>query len=594
MNLCLLKSAALAVLVTLAAPAPALAESGEADFGGEAEQASRPPIGLEGIELEELESGYDPQPRRFIIPPYYEERGKRVTFRTLFPLYFQRERVGKGARSDLGVMPFYWRYREGEASADVYFPLYWRFRRPSLDTDIVLQTYYSRGENRYDFGFGPLVFFGEDRDQKSEYQVVPPLFWRFVDGDEMFTLAGLYYHDRDGRDYDLGLPPLFFSGRERDEAYTLVLPPLFWHFRDDLAYETTSVLPPFFFRTREHGWSAGLLPLLYFAHDRDWGRALIAPLYYYSRWGEGRSHYLFPLLSYYRRSPTLSQGGVAAFYHWYREKGDHLQMYTPLLWRWGNERTDDDSWMVPPLFYRHDSPVADDTMVGLVYWNFHEHHRERTFSLMPLFAHHWKLYEDNYRTWIAPTFDFGKKPGGYHFWLHPLFYVGKQKRSRHLVLAPLLWHFADEADRDTVVFPFWWNFRDLEHDALNRVIFPLWWQFDDRKRLKLRHVFFPLWWDFRREQKGERTWVAPPLVWHDRDEDNEMTGVLNAVWNEGEVKDESFWTFRLFPFFACGDPPVPEEEGAYWSVLEGLVGWRRQGRTRELKLFWIPFDLSED
>jgi hypothetical protein len=41
-----------------------------------------------------------------------------------------------------------------------------------------------------------------------------------------------------------------------------------------------------------------------------------------------------------------------------------------------------------------------------------------------------------------------------------------------------------------------------------------------------------------------------------------------------------------------GKPPAPE--GAYWSFLWGMAGWRRQGSTRELKLFWIPIDLSDD
>jgi hypothetical protein len=299
-------------------------------------------------------------------------------------------------------------------------------------------------------------------------------------------------------------------------------------------------------------------------------------------------------LSYYRHAPKLSQGGIAAFYHWFDEEGDFLRMYSPLVWWWGNRHTHDRSWLIPPLFYRHDSPVADDTMVGLIYWNLHEHHRERTFALMPLFGHNWSLYERRWRTWVFPTIDFGVKPGGYHARLHPLFYRGKDKRSSHLVLAPIVWRFVDEEDRNTVLFPLWWNFRDIEHDQLSRVFFPLWWQFDDYRRSKSNKVAFPIFWDFNNEKDGERSTVVVPLVWRDRDPESAMTGVFNIVWHKGEIKQNPFWSFQIFPLIGLGKPPVPEGQGAYWSFLGGFAGWRRQGSTKELKILWIPFDVSDD
>jgi len=561
--------------------------------GAEEETEDRPPpVGVTGIELKELEEDYEPRKKRFILPPYYSEESERVSFRTVLPLFFQRERTGEGARKDLGLLPFYWRYREGEASADVYFPLYWRFRDPEFETDIVLQTYYNRGASGFNFGIGPLLFLGKDEKAGSSYQVVPPLFWNFKDKDGGFTLAGIYYDHRDKGDYDRGVPPLVFAGRNRDKTYLAVLPPLFWHFADEVNYKTTTVLPPLFFRTRETGWSAGLLPHLYLARDEHWARTLVTPLYYGSRWGDGRSHYIPPLLTYYRHSPTLSQGGVAIFYHWYESEGDYLRMYSPLLWNWGNDRSDERSWLVPPVLYRHDSPVADDTMIGLVYWNFHEHHRERTFAIAPLFAHNWSLFERRWRTWIAPTFDFGVSPEGYHARLHPLFYLGKGKRDNHLVIAPIFWRLVDEEDRNTVVFPLWWNFRDLEHDSLDRTFFPLWWQFEDYRRSKYRRAVFPLFWDFKDSKKKERTVVLAPFYWRDRDPERTVTGVLNVIHNKGEIKNNPFWTFQIFPLVSLGKPPAPE--GAYWSFLWGMAGWRRQGSTRELKLFWIPIDLSDD
>lgn len=559
------------------------------------------PIGLKGVELDEIESDFSPNPTRFIIPPYYNEVAGPVRIHIVFPMFFYRERVGAGSRVDLGVLPFYWRYREGASRLDAVFPLYWRIRNPSFDTDIVLQTYFSRGDWGYKFGFGPLLFLGENYRDDSSHQMVPPLFWRVRRGAFSFLLAGPYYDRTDGADYDLGLPPLFFAGRERYKSYLLVLPPIFWWFGDEIAYKTTTVLPPLFFTTRENGYSFGLVPLLYLARDRDWDRTLITPFYYGSRWqhtnnsgellGEGRSYYFPFLLSYYRHAPGLSQGGSMVFYHWYWNEGDYLKVITPMLWLWGNDRSDDRSILVPPLFYRRTSPVRDDTMVGLVYWNFADHYRERTFSLAPLFVHNWSLYENRWRTWVAPTFDFGVKPQGYHFRIHPIFYLGRAETSYHLVLAPIIWKFRDEEDDDLVVFPMLWLFKDLLHDHSANVIFPFFWDFNKPRKEKFSNVLFPLYWDFKNGRKGERTTLILPLFWRDRDSRSAMTGVLNFIWHKGEIKGNSFWNFNFFPFLAFGQPPAPS--GAYWNLLSGLVGWRRQGSTKELKLFWIPFDLGD-
>jgi len=588
-------AAALVAFLLSSASLAAEGEGGDPAAKGEgAEEAAakRPPAGATGIELKELEEDYQSPVKRFTIPPYYQEKSERVTFRTLFPLFFFRERTGEGARTDLGVMPLYWRYREGASSADVYFPFYWRFRDPAFETDIVLQTYLNRSAHGFNFGFAPLFFFGRDDRKSTRYQVVPPLFWNFQRAEKGFLLAGIYYDHRDRGDWDRGVPPLFFAGRNRDKTYLLVLPPVFWRFTDEVAYETVSVVPPFFFKTRETGWSVGMLPILYFAHDKDWARVLVAPFYYGSRWGKGRSYYIPPLLTYYRKSPTLSQGGVAIFYHWYESEGDYLRMFSPLVWSWGNDRSDDRNLLVPPLFYRGSSPVSDDTMVGLVYWNFHDHHKERTFALAPLFAFNRSLYEERWRTWIAPTFDIGKKPDGYHVRLHPVFYVGKDKRSRHFVLTPLVWNFVDEEDKRTVVFPLWWSFEDLEHRQVDRVVFPVWWQFDDLKRSDYKRAVFPFVWDMHDAKNKERTTVVVPLFWRDRDPRSTMTGVFNVVWHKGAIQGNPFWTFQLFPLIALGHPPAPE--AAYWSFLGGLAGWRRQGSTKELKILWIPFDVSDD
>lgn len=555
------------------------------------------PIGLSGVELEELEQDYDPQVKRLVIPPYYQEKSERLTLKLLFPFYFERTRTGKDASKELGVFPLYWRARGQGTSTDVYFPLYWRWRSPESQTDLILQTYLNRSKTGFNFGFAPLVFVGRDEKDGSSYQVVPPLFFHFEGKDSSFLLAGIFYNRRVANDYHLGLPPVLFAGRQHFEKYLAVLPPLFWRFEDEIKYKTTYVLPPMFWGTTEYGRRFGLVPLFYINRDKDEDQTLILPLYFGSRWqhkdqfgepaGEGRSHYLPFLLAYYRQAPGLVQHGIGPLYAWSENEGDYLRMFSPLLWMWGNHRSFEKSTFVPPLFYRHTSPVRRDLMLGLLYWDFENLYRERTLALLPFFAWSSSLYEKDWRLWLPPTFDIGSSPTKKHFRIHPLVYWGESLEKSHFVAAPFVWKFKDEDDDDLVIFPLYWRFYDRIYKDGSRIVFPFYWDFDEPRKDKHATTIFPFYWDVKDGRKGRRSVVVPPLFFHTKTKTRTTTGVLNVVVNKGEVKGNPFWTFQLFPLIGLGHPPAPS--GAYWSVLGGLAGWRRQGSTRELKVLWIPF-----
>ncbi|MBN2529508.1 MAG: hypothetical protein JXR76_24180 [Deltaproteobacteria bacterium] len=560
----------------------------------EVDVPQRTPVGLEGVELEEAESGKVQRiQKRFILPPYISVKREKTEFKTVLPFFFYSERVGKGARKDVGVLPFYWAHDSEKLKSRVYFPFYWNLRSTKFKTDIVLQTYFARNDNQYHFGFAPFLFLGKNKEKGSGYQIVlPPLFFNFTRADGGTTYSLLYFNHRDKNEFSRGVVPFYFAAKKNDRVVTTVLPPLFWHVNDPVHYKTTTVLPPFFFRTRENGWSAGLLPFLYFARDKNWSRNMVMPFYYGRHVNDLRSHYLPFLLSYWKNSNELSQGGIGPFYHWYKHEGEYAFMYSPLVWRWGNTRTLERSFFLAPLFYRKDSPVEDNTMVGLIYWNYHNHNISRTFSIAPIFAVKKMLNEEGFRSLVFPTFDFGKNKDGYHFRIHPLFYLGREKEKKHLVLAPVFWRFSNEKRNSTVIAPVWWQFDNLLNKRKTRVAFPLWWQFDDNKYLEYNRVFFPFFWDFRNMEQQTRTTVTfPPLFWRVSDKNSKRTGVLNVSVHKGKQKGNDFWTFNLFPLVLFGKPPAPT--GARWEILHGLAGWRRQGHSRQLKIFWIPFNLSD-
>ena len=596
---------AVLIVVGLWASRVTAQETEKADTKIEKEEATSQlsPAGVKGDALVKLERGAVEKKRRFTIPPYYQEKTEKYTLRLFFPIYFGKNVNGKNPEKTLGILPFYWRHRSNEMNSDVVFPLYGRFRGPKFKTDFVLQTYYRRGIEGYHFGLIPFVFLGKNKLTDKSYQVVPPLFWRFTDKEKSFLLAGIFYLKKERENFNVGLPPLFFAGRKNYKTYSIVLPPLFFRFTDELSYKSETVVPPLFFNKREHGWSFGLMPLLYLGRDREWDKTLVAPFYWGSRTptrnkdgekiGETRTHIFPPLLSYYKHGPGLSQGGAAIFYQWYWNEGDYLRMYTPFVWRFGNERTMESSTLVAPLFFRKTSPVERKLMLGMLYWDFEHKHKERTVAVMPFAAHRWSLYHKDWRTWVFPTFDIGADDvGNRHFRFHPLIYYGKAPEKNHLVVAPIYWHFEDKEDDATVVFPFYWGFKDLLHEDTTQIVFPFWWRFDDPRRKNKARVAFPLYWDVQRGKKQSRLTLGMPLFWQYKLPDRKTTGFLNFVVNRGNVKGNKFWTFNLFPFLAFGHPPAPE--GAYWSFLSGLVEWRRQGRSKRMKLFWIPFNLGSD
>lgn len=570
---------------------------GDGDSDGKKEtssKAQRAPIGLEGYDLKEEESGGKSKiVKRFILPPYVSIERKRSSFKTVLPFFYRSERKGEGAKKDVGLLPFYWSHNSAELQTKVYFPFYWNIRSKKFDTDIVLQTYYARNDDSFHFGFTPLFFIGKNRTEKSSYQVIlPPLFWNFKNKDGGITYSLLYYNKRNKGEFNRGVVPFYFSRKKRDKTITTVLPPLFWHISDPVNYKTTTVLPPLFLKTRENGWSAGLLPIFYFARDNNWSRNMVMPFYYGAKVNRLRSHYFPLLLSYWKKSPKLKQGGIAVFYHWYQFEGEYRNMYSPLVWKWGDKRTLKKNFLLAPLFYKGKSPVENNTMVGMVYWNFHNFHLSRTFSIAPLFAIKKSLKGEGFRTWIFPTIDFGKNPNGYHARFHPLFYMGKEKKKKHLVVAPIFWNFKNEEEKNTVAFPFWWNLDNTKQKRLRRVVFPFWWQFDDGKYKETNRIAFPFFWDFQRlEQKKRTTLTFPPLFWRVKDQYSSRTGVLNVSIHKGKLKGNDFWTFNLFPLVLLGKPPAPT--GARWELLHGLIGWRRQGQFKELKLFWIPFSIGD-
>jgi hypothetical protein len=124
----------------------------------------------------------------------------------------------------------------------------------------------------------------------------------------------------------------------------------------------------------------------------------------------------------------------------------------------------------------------------------------------------------------------------------------------------------------------WWRTRD-DHSKTDAVVFPIVWHFGGANSTT---VVAPLVWDFKRGES--RTTVAFPIFAHWHRPQRDGTLVLNVYYHKGLGEQAGTWHLDVFPFVQVGRPRKQDLE---WYFLEGLFGYSRQGRNRNLRLFWV-------
>ena len=97
----------------------------------------------------------------------------------------------------------------------------------------------------------------------------------------------------------------------------------------------------------------------------------------------------------------------------------------------------------------------------------------------------------------------------------------------------------------------------------------------------------PIWWDFAAPKK--RTSVLFPVFWRFADDEGTTQLALNTLYLEKPSTKGPNWDFYFLPLFHVGEQP----QGNSWDVLFGMVGYKKEGTYKQLKLFWIPIDLTK-
>ncbi len=435
----------------------------------------------------------------------------------------------RSAPDDYQLLAGPYYYRRGlELNVDVAFPVFWSFRTVDSLTWVVPPVYYNRDADGFDWGVAPFVFDGRSGD--DVYTVIPPLLTvAWANDERAYTFAGPFWRIRWENDEKWGIFPLVWVTDDEVSQNTIAAP-FFFRFVDQLERSALTIIPPFYHRITPDSAAWGLAPLLLHSHDDDGFAWTVPPaLFHYSVDGDD-TRLLTPLFGYFDVDGESTL--ITPVYQ--RHRGEtELDAVFPIFWSWRDPQQYASALVIPPVLYTYSSPSEATTIAFPFFGRWHERGDYTTWAT-PLVAHYESHTEESAGTWIFPNIQFSHTPTSSTFNFHPLVYSTSADTHRHLVIAPIYWDFEDYEDDSRVT------------------------------------IGFPLFWRFRNGSTVSQ--LALNTYYHH--------------YREGGVPG---WEFHFFPLFAYGEPRPGDH---WWSILYGLVGYRRQGEYARAQLFYVPFQVD--
>lgn len=393
--------------------------------------------------------------RRFYGVLYQESNDSGYRFRSSFPpLWFERVQpsLKDPAQPDrASLFGLYYNRRSAERADDVLFPLFWNLRDQDSRTTVVGPFAQRVAPDRSDLWLAPLFFTGS-RPQGG-YTIIPPLLTYFNhDADGGFNLIGPYFCSWKGgascngdsaADIDLGIAPLYFSGKDENSEYRLIPPLLHYHSVDKRELSSVDIWGPVYRKHTEDIDALHVFPLYYSLWGKDERHTTLFPLFHIGHKGDS-SLIINPLFAY-----ANSELGYKTFITWgyarYRGKTE-LDMITPLFWHYRDPEIGLDQKLLLPFYFSRTGPREDSQVIFPFYANF-----ERK-----------GLSES---TWITPLFQHTTDLRGWSTNIHPILYFGRDGYDTHTVIAPFFWDFATRSSRTTIGFPIYWRFAEDNHTS---------------------------------------------------------------------------------------------------------------------------------
>jgi hypothetical protein len=490
---------------------------------------------------------------------YSRREGHETSGAGLWLYWFGRNKGNKTAYDVF--FPLLWSFRGPAAQNTVFFPLVWSFSKPNANTTVAGPFVHYRSDATYFNMLFPLWFSGGDDATGRGFRAFMPLFiWKrdfkartgtlltmvggYSKDDTNGTRAGLiwplltFWH-RDPTSATNVVTPLYvshwsktehsmtrwvgllFYQREDPAGSTSMLFPFFWRFRDQATGATatvtllgghrsgprddTTVVLLGFWRSYKHGgYTAGLVPLLFFGNNAGKQHAVVFPLFWHVASEQESTTTLVPLFYRHRDRGGYAFGSLIPLLFMGNDRGDSYAIQFPLLWHFASERrgtsttvvpigyyhTDPDGWsvgvgpLVPLLWARSGKTRSHFALVPLV-WHFADKTADRKTTVVLNYMH---------RTWGGETTDAffplwhyrrGARPGG--------------SDETSFTLFPL-WHYRRDADTRVLVTPLGGTARGPERSG--GFLGPYVWY--DNKELSLRFIPF-LHMDVTHRATGERT-----------------------------------------------------------------------------------------
>lgn len=389
------------------------------------------------------EVGRAPKTHRLWLGPYYEEVSGEFRFRTVFPLWFERDQPADRA-SLFG--PLYYNRRSRDHNADVVFPVFWDLRDGNNHTQVIGPLAWRRAPGVQDNWLAPLVFQGTRPD--GSYLHIPPLLtFTHHDRTSGFNWVGLGYCGwtggstcslRTAEKIDFGVAPFYFYGKDDSSEYEVIPPLLHYYSYEDIGERSLNIWGPLIWkRTRERS-AFDILPLFFHLWGEDEDHVTVLPLFHYGHKAKA-TLFVNPLYLV-----AHGQNGESTFATWlyarYRGRTE-LDMITPFYWQVRDPDTSEETKVLFPFLYSSVSP------------------RGRDFAFLPFWAH-FERFGIRQTTWVTPFVQHSHGLTGWTTNIHPILYLGRTDNSTHAVVFPVFWDFASPQSRATVAFPLFWRFDD--------------------------------------------------------------------------------------------------------------------------------------
>jgi hypothetical protein len=553
---------------------------------------------------------------RLVVGPYYHRRDGDETADVFFPLLYLRKSPDDG----FGLWPIGGWVREKGVDTTVIFPFAYQTNRDK----------HSRTSM-----FFPLLTI---HDSPSwSVKVFFPIIWRVRDRDETNTAVIPFYLGGRGPGFDWDATFPFFVQTRTSIARTTVFGPIWYRKRKD-GGGTTGIFPLFAWGKKVEGDKSGFwfgMPGLYVddskitgkghfwtlnifrSHDDKGYKAGFIPLMFAWRRGTA-SKVLTPI--YYRQADSARDYSLDVFtlFYWGHEGPRAKQFgFFPLVM----EKTHaDGTWWaeVFPFFaavhrndgatvltllggYRRDA-LGSRAYIGPFYWR--NDRKQKTFAIFPIAYFGHNKESDRTTSLVLPLyFDTraadGKEVQAYTpaIWRFktvessttiglPLFFdVNRFAESRTTALLPIVMRNRTEIDKSTAyTLPFlltWWKSPDGARRNSDFVVFPIVWRYYGGPE-RTTNIVAPFVWDFRRG--GARTTIVFPIAarWKRPEWDNYLFPLV--YYKKGLGVKTGSWYVNVFPLVTVGRPRKKDLE---WYFLEGLFGYSRTGRNRNLRLFWV-------